>query len=343
MRGLVATLVFVVACDASEGPPSDVQPRSAPAGVPVSAPNADAPTPEPALRPLEPEDRVRLATLTQAFERGRCDSDARRELRALREQHGEPAALSEALLHAAKACDDPASAAELLARALPDDATDGQRLELGAAWIRATRYEDAAEVLVPLANAMGTSSKAAWLAGFALFHAGRSEDALPLLEAARGTAPTDRPDAWLLIGLCKLHTGDTQGAIAELEAGTTAAAGAPSLWSALARAYAAAGRSLDAERARARARSSHKVRARREATQLRLSAQATALRDAVRRTDVGEVETLVEQMWGAATPDIRRQLLLARAKVYAASGNADAAATDRAQAEALGNPSGETP
>lgn len=337
MRRLFALLAVTAACDSSREPaaagvgrppPQAAQPIAEP---PLDAAASQAPTPQ----PLTPEAEARLEAAASTLKTAGCDADAFDEIRTLQRTHGDPPPLIEAQTVAYQVCEDPVANAELLARTLPDDATTDARLRVGAAWLRATRYDDALAVLEPLAQSEGPTSKAAWLAGFGLFHAGESSRARPLLESARAQAPKDRSDAWLLIGLCKLHDGDVDGATEEFEAGTQAVSDDPSVWSALSRAYAAADRTEDAARAEARARAAHDARALVERTQARLAANAKAFRRAAKARDIAAVERTFDRMWDDAPKTMRLQLLQVRAAVYAHANLDDKANADRARAKAL--------
>lgn len=349
MRRLVAMLAVLTACDSPKEPAAAGVGRTpAPAATPDAEPVAPAPEPEtPAATPLTPEAEARIKAAAKTLTTTGCDADAFDDIRALQRIHGDPPLLIKAQQVAYKICEDPVAHAELLARTLPEDAGTDVRLQLGAAWLRAARYEDAVTVLEPLAESEGPTSKAAWLAGFGLFHAGESERARPLLESSRARAPKDRGDAWLLIGLCKLHDGDIEGATAEFEAGVEVVRDDPSLWSGLSRAYAAAGRTEDAERAEAKARKAHDARAVAERTQSRLAAHAKAFQRAAKAQDVAKVERTFDLLWEHAPDTLRLQLLQVRAGVYAKANLDDKANADRARAKALAaatpTPSGKTP
>ena len=327
MRRLVVLLAGLAACDSPAEPAQP--PPPAPTRVDVGAPARDDPPAE-----LTPQQTSELRAAAQTLGRG-CDRDALDVARGLQRTVGDQPAVVETLKVAFAACQDPEALAELLARTTPDDAPLRARLELGAAWVRAARYQDAVDVLEPLLESEGEGSKAAWLTGFALFHAGDSERARPLLESARSHASKTVSDAWLLIGLCKLHTGETEAATAEFERGVEVVPDDPSLWSALSRAYAADGRHEDAARASRRAREVRDAKSAGLRTQMWLAARATQLRHAAAEGNVEDVERVFEQMWPDAPREIRVQMLNVRAKVYAQA-NLDAKAeADRAQARAL--------
>lgn len=337
MRRLFALLAVTTACDSAKEPAAaGVGRPPVQTAPPISEPSLDAAASEsPTPQPLTPEAEARLETAASTLKTAGCDADAFDEIRALQRTHGDPPPLVEAQTVAYQVCEDPLANAELLARTLPDDATADARLRVGAAWLRATRYDDAIAVLEPLAQSEGPTSKAAWLAGFGLFHAGESNRARRLLESARAQAPEGRSDAWLLIGLCKLHDGDIEGATAELEAGVQAVSDDPSLWSALSRAYAAGDRTEDATRAEARARAAHDARALIERTQARLAANAKAFQRAAKARDVDAVERTFDRMWDDAPRKLRLQLLQVRAGVYAHANLEDKANADRARAKTL--------
>ena len=125
------------------------------------------------------------------------------------------------------------------------------------------------------------------------------------------------------------------GATDEFEAGTAVIADDPSLWSALARAYAASGREDDARRASDRAREAHDGRAQVERAQSRLAARAKALQTAAQAGDLDDVERRFDEIWPDAPPKLQVQMLQLRADVYARSGRPDEASADRAQATTL--------
>lgn len=324
MRRLVLLLAGVAACDS---PAEHAQP--APAG-----PRVDAGAVEPRSPTLTAHDGAELAAAKATLQRG-CDRDALDVVRSLQRTVGDHPAVVEGLRVAFEACQDPEALAELLARTTPAGAPVRARLELGAAWVRAARYADAVAVLEPLVEPEGERSKAAWLTGFALFHAGESERARPLLESARHHASKTVSDAWLLIGLCKLHAGEVDAAVAEFEGGVKVVPNDPALWSALSRAYRAGGRLEDATRASRRAREARDARSSELRTQMWLAARATQLRHAAAEGDVEEVERVFEQMWSDAPVDLRVQMLGLRARVYAQAGLGVKAEADRLRARAL--------
>jgi thioredoxin-like negative regulator of GroEL len=334
-RGLLMALTLVGACTSGPAPtPAPAQTRTQPrtqAGEVSVAAGAVAPRPVVAL---DEAATAQIHGLAGRFRGGKvCDVEALAELEGLQARHGEPAEVREALLLAFSACDEPEGIARLLVRTLPVDASLDDRLRVGAAWIRAAHYEEAVEVLLPLAESEGPTSKAAWLAGFALFHAGDSERALPLLQSARAQASAPGgSDGPLLVGLAKLHSGDTEGAIAELEQGRTVDPDNVAILAGLARAYTAAGREAEAAEASQAARAANVRVAERERTNLRLSAYSTELKAAHAAGDVEEVERLFDEMWPTAPPPARQQMLLLRADAYERAGRSDDASASRTQA-----------
>ena len=199
---------------------------------------------------MSPEDKGRAEALARHFgdQRGEliCVVHALRELRGLRQRFGTQPPLRASLLAAYLACDEKVAVAELLAQTLGDKPSVEPRLNLGFAWLRAVRYDDAALVLLPLAQELGPKTQAGWSAGYALAYGGKYEEALPWLEGARDIE--DGPsavDASALIGLCKLNMGDTAAAISELELGLESGPKHPPLLTLLSRAYTEAGRSED--------------------------------------------------------------------------------------------------
>lgn len=351
-QGLLLLAAVVAACsaeapksapDASHAGPAVASPSPEPArpgSAQAQAPSNEPTTPTPAPAPLSPTDEARVSQLLARFAGGRaCDAEAFAALRELRERHGAPPVLRDALLVAFDACGSAVAKAELMAETLPPSPTAEDRLRLGAAWLRATRYDEAVEVLLPLASEQGHGTKAAWLAGFALFHAGRSDEALPWLEGARTQAGSGNvSDAPLLIGLSHLHAGDVDRAITELEAGRDLAPDNRSIVSALARAYAAAGRSDDAAATSARVQELNDAAADTERNQARLSAMSSALKVARAEGRNDEADRIIEQMLPLAPASGRAKLLTLRAQLYEADGRTDDAAAVRQQIAAGGTP-----
>lgn len=317
---------------------------SADAPAPVSAPAGPQPTtnlpdlPAPVLS-LPAAAQARLPALMARF-KGVCDAEALDELRAMRTQYGATLELQQPLLLAFKTCEATDGLAELLAETLPQEPTERQRLELGAAWLRAARYPEAVEVLLPLAREIepeqGRDTKAAWLAGFALFHGGRTDEALPWLEGGRGKSG-NATDAPLLVGLSLLHAGEVDRAVKELEAGTAAAPGNRSLLAALARAYSAAGRTADAANASGQVRASSDAAASVERTQIQLAALAAALRAARTAGRSDDADKILDKMLVLAPANMKAKLLTARVQLYDGAGRTQDAATVRAQIAALGD------
>ncbi len=338
MRSTAVLLALAFAGACADEVPAEAPPPPA-ATRPAPAP-AFAPVEPPAPPPLSEVDAAHVQTLAATFAKGGCTDEPVAALRALTAAHGDQGPLRNAQLLMFEACEDTVGKAELLARTLPENAEPTERLQVGAAWIRAARYDDAVAVLQPLASQMGATSKAAWLAGFALFHAGDPDAALPLLEGARSQAPTGRTDAWLLIGLSKLHAGDAQGAVTEFEAGNAAVPGDRSMLQGLARAYAAVGRTEDAKATTAAARAAHESAAQKEQNAYRLSALASQLRAAHRDRDVDTLEKTFDTMWPMAPTKLRAQMLTLRAAAYDQAGRPEDAAASRAQAKSL--PQGDT-
>lgn len=264
--------------------------------------------------PIDPTIAARATELTSRFRGGKtCDVGALAELRELRRSHG-VAAVADALRVAFTTCGETDALASLAAETLPEGASDEQRLAVGAALIRAARYDEAVALLLPLASAAGAGTRAEWLAGFALFHAGRSEEALPMLERARAFAPGDGGDAFLLIGLGRLHAGDVEGAITELEAAREKAP-SPSSWSALARAYAAAGRDDEAKQATLQGLAVRVAAAEREGVQARLAAMSNEVDAAVGAARYADADALLERMLTIAPDDVRPKLVATREQI----------------------------
>jgi tetratricopeptide (TPR) repeat protein len=335
VRLAVHLLVVVVLCGCSrESPGGEVEVAPAPAGKvqEVSSEVVEEMPAEVGRRVEELKGSFRDAGGTP-----RCDVEALAELRALRDRHGARGPLQDALLEAFAACDEREARAELLAEGLGARSSAEERLAVGAAWLGATRYPEAVEVLVPLAQELGASSQAAWLAGFALFHAGDAQAALPWLEGGRAHAGgVAGSDAELLIGLAKLDRGETEAAIALLESGLERAPASRSLLAALSRAYAAAGRSEDAARVAEQAREQYEEAAVQEGRAKRLAARSRSLSEAWEAGRYEEVESLIDAMWAEAPAKMRPQLLTARVALYQKTGRSEEAARAREELAALG-------
>lgn len=340
--GLIVVAASLAAC--SNDPPPRTPPpapkaaKAAPApAAPPPANDSTAAAASPTPTPLPPEAQTRVKALAAQFKGGGiCNTDALAELRLLRDAHGAAPGLRQALMVAFKACDEPVALAELHAETLAADAPLEKRLQQGALWLRATRYDDAIEVLLPLANEQGPNSKAAWLAGFALFHAGRTDEALPWLQSARDKVGKGNvTDAPLLIGLSLLHAGKAEEAVAELEAGLAVAPEHPGILGGLARAYAAVGRTEDSARTSEAARVANAKKAKEERLQLRLSAKSTALKQAITAGRNEEADALIDELYPHAPDKLKVQLLGLRVKIYTQAGRSADAATVQQQLEAL--------
>lgn len=284
-------------------------------GLLAVAPGCPSPPPAPTPTPvagLSVAQQAEAQALGGRFA-GSCDIAALARLRALRAEFGAPSPLREALLAAFDSCSAPVALAELLAETLPDEATALEKQQLGAAWIRAARYHEAAAVMLPLADS-DSDPQNAWLAGFALYHSGRDQQALPYLR--RGRSRGAKADAALLIGLSLLRGGDVPGSLAELEAAAAESPDNASLHHALAQAYAAAGRDEDAAAAARKVGEAHRAAALLERTQTKLAALGNALNAAWANGDLVEAERIVDQMWADAPPPLRKQLLGFRAEIY---------------------------
>ncbi len=278
--------------------------------------------------PLSRADRSRLAALGSRFSR-ECDTEALADLRALRERHGTVPELVTPLSLAFKTCNSTGALADLLAETLPADPSHQDLLQLTAAYVRAARYQDAAALMLPLAQANPQDEQVQWLTGFSLYHAGRPAEALPMLLAGR--ARGGEADAALLIGLAKLDGEDVAGAIAELEGGAAAAPDNPSLHHGLTRAYMAAGRKDDATRAANRARELHDAISEAESRGHSLARLGTALNDAWTAGRLDEAERIIDAMWTDAPPALRQKLLGFRVELYRRTGRA----AEEAEARAL--------
>ncbi len=332
---LAAALGAACSAEPNAAPP----PRPTPT-PPATTPGASAPdlsSTEPTVPPIPAALDESAKRLGAKFRAGkRCDTAALAQLRELRAQYGVQSNVGKALALAFRGCDEKDAYAELFSEMLGTTGTDEERLKLGAAWLRATRYERAKEVLLPLAESSGPTTQAAWLAGFALFHAGDPEAALPWLEGARQqTATAKRADAPILIGLSKLHIGDTQGAIEELEAGVRTMPEHPGVKSALSRAYAQAGRTADSERLAAESQAASDTLDRRQRDKLRLSALSTAFRNARSEKRDQDADALIDTMLPIAPIALKKQLLEQRVAMYTEAGRSKDAARVRKQLTAL--------
>lgn len=343
LHGLLALTLGVPACSA-EAPSPRVPPSvvAAPQEAVEVLAKAEASTdvPVPIHPEMSPDTKLRVKGLAARFASPRgsetCDIDALAELRELRQRYGPASPLKEVLIAGFVACDELIAVAELLAEVLGETPTAEQRLVLGVAWLRAVRYEAALKLLRPLAQEQGAKTKAAWSTGFALAYMGKYDEALPWLQGARDSAGgPGGVDAFSLIGLCKLNTGNTQGAIAEFEQGLAANPDHPSLLTMLSRAYTDAGRFEDATRVSEQARSVYAATNASELVQTRLSALSFELRSAWKDKRYGDVEAVIDKMWPDAPYSARRKLLTTRIWVYEKTGRNDEALAARSALAAL--------
>lgn len=329
MRAIHQLCVALGLLLATPGCPSETPSSASPAPTPGSAPASV--TPAPPAGPT-PADRARLGALAARFADQRCDQEALAELRTLRAAHGSAFA-RDALLAAFTACEAPAARADLLLETLPAEPTDAQLLEVGQALFDAVRYDAAVDIFVPLADAQAPDHHLGWLAGVALLHAGRPDDALPRLEAAASTASAE--ESAMLRGFAHLESGDTAGAIPLLESARDAGADPRAVLPALARAYAEVGRAddaADAERAALAANASLEAHLRSKG---RLSAHVTRLKQAWAAERWTEVEAAIDDAWPLAPPPLRITLQEYRVQVLAKTERAPAAQEAQAELERM--------
>ncbi|MCO4774166.1 MAG: hypothetical protein KDA24_29315, partial [Deltaproteobacteria bacterium] len=233
------------------------------AGCPSSStPSAPPPAVEPEPATPSATLRAEVQQLSQRFGDGsKCDTGALERLRGIRDEHG-ATFVRDALVNAFQGCDDLEAVAGLYRDTLPEPPTDAALLELGVAYVRAAEYSAATEVLSEVADRSPPGSKPRWIMGFALLHAGRAEEALPLLvEGRQHASGSEGSEGPLLIGLAHLQLHDLPAAITQLEAATALDPGNPAGLSALTRAYASAGRHADAARLAAATREANHERA----------------------------------------------------------------------------------
>lgn len=242
--------------------------------------------------------------LREAIDPRKCPADALSELTALAEEVGTDA-LRGPLETAYRACGDDGALADLWLGLDPQPDRD-RALQVGAALIRATRYDDAVAVLKPFVSEP-ESTQLVWAYSLARATSGDLAGALPYLRASR--AHSKGSDAHVLIASALLDTGDAQAALEELERGETVEGAKPeSVYPLLARAYSAVGRNADAEEALEKARLAHEAILEREQIQYRLSAQSTALQRAWKAGRTEETARLVEAMWPHSPPAVRVML-----------------------------------
>ncbi len=288
--------------------------------------------PAPAAAAPAPLDAARVAALGARFEGGKtCDLEALGRLRSLRDEHG-GAALREPLLVAYTACEAPGALADLLLETLSASPTDEEVAVLGAALIRASRYEEAANRLLPVAARSGQDDAVRWLTGFALLHAGRDDEAIPWLTAgqqhAGGQNGSEGP---LLLGLAHLQGGDSAAAIPLLEDAVRRSPSDHSALSALSRALAAEGRVAEAQTLAARTQAAQDEAETLERARIQLAAMSMALTQAWEARNYAEAEQLVDRMWPLAPPPLRVTLQEYRVEVLANTGRPDEASSARAE------------
>lgn len=259
-----------------------------------------------------------LKTLQAAFANATCAPTQLARLQELYRHHGPQKPVVDALKIAYTSCKAPVELAELLADAAPEGAPAVHRLELAAAWIRATRYTDAIAVLEPLAKTQGPRSQATWLLGMSLFYAGESNRALPLLTEAREHASNS--DAYTMIGLAKLHAGDAEGAVTELEQGLARTPKDPSILQGLARAYYIVGRSEDAQRLSQQTQTQQDKLAKDLAVSVRLGTMSTSYRSARASGRLDDALAVVDDMLKIAPEPAKLKILQAKISTLQALG-----------------------
>ena|GEM_PF-3253829 len=277
-------------------------------------PALDDPAPE-ALAPVlasppvpTASERSRIAALGARFSDTHCDTESLGELRELRARLG-PRPVKDALIQAYGTCGGDSALADLAAETLSEPPATADLLRLGALYIRADRFEEAAAVLVPIADSPGGASQAQWLAGFALLHGGDPARALPMLSAGRAHASgPGLSEGPMLMGLAHLQLGDPAEAVRLLKQAVALDGENPTIVSALARALDDAGDREAAAEAAGLVQALHRRLAEKERAQKTVAGLVASLERAWAAEHDAEVLRIVERMWPFA-PALRPTLL----------------------------------
>lgn len=225
----------------------------------------------------------------------RCVPAAFAELRTLRETYGVQGWVGKSLALAFRGCGDDEAWARLFAALAGPDAGPDRALKLGAAWLRAGRFQEAVTVLEPLAEDRGT--RAAWLYGFALFHSGERAEASGWLEGARANVDgAARSDAPIMLALGKLALGDTSAAVAELDGAAERLPESIPVFAIAATVRREHGDEAGAQEAAMRVRTLSRAAEMTQRQQLRFEALREAWSAARRRGDGGDAEPLLERL-----------------------------------------------
>ena len=214
--------------------------------------------------------------------------------------------------------------------------TAADDLLLAKLYIKLGRYRAAAALLVPLATA-DSNVELARLAGHALFYAGDSEGARPLLERARTGAPSPRDAAEpaTLGALIAFYGGDSENAALRLREVVRLVPDYRPAHNALGRVLAARGDAAGATRHFATASALQERESGAEKRQATLASRArdlNAARSAQRHTDA---EAIIAAMLPIAEPALQAELYRALAEVLRASGRDVEAHAAAARADSL--------
>jgi len=308
----------------TEASPAMIGPPAARAGLPPSGSPSDASSSALNEASLAELERIRAAIL----ETGKCSDEDLLVLRDLFARYPRSADLRAVLANALVRRRDwtgLAAVYEAWAGRTPDD-----DVQLAKAYVKVGRFDEAAAILVPLAEASPGDVDLAYNAAFALRHAGRGEDAAAILDGSwREIVAAGDPNALTLRALVHIAAGELDPALLILQELTVAQPDYFPAWNALGRARAAAGDLEGAAVAYERLEELHAASEAETARRLRLSARSKALKEAWAVRDLEAAESLVDAMLPEASElgdaQLARTLHEFHAAIYEAKGRPEQA------------------
>ncbi len=202
------------------------------------------------------------------------------------------------------------------------DRTAQENAYLATVFIKLGRYEEAADLLIPLSDASPTDDELAYNAAFALLHKGDHEAAAARLDARwEAFRSAKNTHAMTLRARAYTSAGAAAGAVPVLEEVIAIDPDYFPAHFALGTAHAAIGDNAAAEAAFKRVAELHAETEAETANRLRLSAQAEALKTAWAEQNYAEAERLVDAMLPEVDePGLRRTILEFAAAIYEATG-----------------------
>ena len=318
------------------------------AGAPAAAPTTAAPAPTQRAAARLADDPAAVAT-TSALQQ-RLNANANRlapaDLAILRQLYAtypaEPALLV-ALNNVLATREDWEGLRELYANRA--NLNPDQQLTLGKVHVRLGEWQQAADRLLPLAQASPDDAELAYFTARALRHLGRREEAAARLDAVVESLRRMRHvDALAIRGLLHLEADEPAAARDLFQEAIALDPGATAAHEGLGRALVALGEREQAASVLATVDALHQAEADAKGRQMRLSAGAEALKRAFRAGDMAEAERMVEVMLAEAEERaLRGTLHEYAAQIYAATAREPEAQNARATATALAEGNGVSP